>query len=291
MSLLHSVLMGLIQGVTEFLPVSSSGHLAIFQILFGMDTENGLLFNVLLHVGTLAAVIVAYYRDVWMLIREFFNMIGDICYNFVTFFARFRDYDRHYRKIVDSSFRKFVLLVIVSTIPTAVIGYLLRNVVTFASSILLIPGCCLLITAGILLLCDLAKPGRKGAGSATYGNALVIGICQGIATFPGISRSGMTITACVLCGFKRDFAVKYSFILSIPAIIGALIVEVGDAGAVEVSVSQVMIYVVGMLIAAVVGYICIRLMRFIVTHKMFKYFAIYCAAIGIVSIAGYMRMA
>ncbi len=290
MTLTNSILMGLIQGVTEFLPVSSSGHLAIFKILLGVNTDTGILFDVLLHVGTLAAVVVVYYKDIWMLIREFFDIIGDICFNFITFFARFRNYDRKYRKIINSSFRKFVLLIIVSTIPTAIIGYLLRNIVEIASAILLVPGCCLLITAGILLLCDLAKPGRKGPGSATYGNALVIGICQGIATLPGISRSGMTITACVLCGFKRDFAVKYSFILSIPAILGAMIVEVSDVGTASVSAPQVMIYILGMLIAAVVGYVCIKLMLLIVRSKKFKYFAIYCAAMGIVCIAGYVRM-
>ncbi len=290
MTLVNSILMGLIQGVTEFLPVSSSGHLAIFQILFGMDTDTGLLFDVLLHVGTMAAVVVAYYRDIWILLRELFNMIGDLCYNFVTFFARFRDYDRKYRKIVDSGFRKFVLLIIVSTIPTAIIGYLLRNIVAFASTILLVPGCCLLITAGILLLGDLAKRGRKGPGSATYSNALVIGICQGFATLPGISRSGMTITACILCGFKRDFAVKYSFILSIPAVLGAMIVELRDATTMTIPVSQVLIYIVGMLIAAVVGYICIKLMVVIVRNKKFKYFALYCAVIGIICVAVYVRM-
>ncbi len=288
MTLFHAILMGLIQGATEFLPVSSSGHLAIFKILLGIDT--GMLYDVLLHVGTLAAVIVVYYRDIWILIREFFEMIGDLCYNFVTFFVRFRDYDRKYRKIVDSSFRKFVLLIIVSTIPTAVIGYLLRNIVEAASAILLVPGCCLLITAGILLLGDLAKPGRKGPGSATYLNGLIIGVCQGFATIPGISRSGMTITACILSGFKRDFAVKYSFILSIPAIIGAMIVEIRDVDVVAITVPQVLIYVVGMVIAAVVGYICIKLMLLIVRRKMFKYFAIYCAVIGIVCIAGYVRI-
>ncbi len=288
MSLLHAILMGLIQGATEFLPVSSSGHLAIFKILFGIDT--GMLYDVLLHVGTLAAVIIVYYRDIWILIREFFEMIGDLCFNFVTFFARFRNYDRKYRKIVDSSFRKFVLLIIVSTIPTAIIGYALRNIVEAASMILLVPGCCLLITAGILLLCDLARPGRKGPGSATYLNALVIGICQGFATLPGISRSGMTITACVLSGFKRNFAVKYSFILSIPAIIGAMLVEVRDVQVISISAAQVLIYIVGMIIAAVVGYICIKLMLLIVRNKKFKFFAIYCAVVGVACIAGYVRI-
>ncbi len=290
MTLMHSILMGLIQGVTEFLPVSSSGHLAIFQILLGMDTDTELLFDVLLHVGTMAAVIVVYYRDIWILIRELFNMIGDLCYNFVTFFARFRNYDRKYRKIVDSSFRKFVLLIIVSTIPTAIIGYLLRNIVAFASTILLVPGCCLLITAGILLLGDLAKRGRKGPGSATYSNALVIGICQGFATLPGISRSGMTITACILCGFKRDFAVKYSFILSVPAVLGAMIVELRDSTLIAIPASQVLIYIVGMLIAGAVGYVCIKLMLVIVRNKKFKYFALYCAVIGIICVVGYVRM-
>ncbi|MCC8140952.1 MAG: undecaprenyl-diphosphate phosphatase [Lachnospiraceae bacterium] len=290
MSLLQSIWMGLIQGLTEFLPVSSSGHLAIFKILAGVNTDTGILFDVLLHVGTLAAVVAAYYKDVWRLIIEFFEIIGDLCYNLVMFFARFRNKGGQYRKIICSSYRKFVVLIIVSTIPTVIIGYLLRNIVEVAEMILLIPGCCLLITAGILLLSDLAQEGHKKPKTATYGNAIVIGICQGIATLPGISRSGMTITSCVLSGFDRKFAVKYSFILSIPAIIGAMVLEIGETSSASITAPQVLIYIVGMVIAAVVGYICIKLMVAIVTRKLFKFFAIYCAVIGIIAIVGYMRM-
>ncbi len=279
--------MGLIQGLTEFLPVSSSGHLALFKILFHVETDTGLLFDVLLHIGTLIAVFVVYWRDIIRLIRELVLMISDCIYNAVVFGGRLRGGDGNYRTIIRNSYRKFVVMVIVSTIPTAVIGYVARDFVEMASEILLIPGICLLITACLLLICDFAGDGTKRPKQASYANAFIIGICQGIATLPGISRSGTTITACVLSGFERKFAVKYSFILSIPAILGALVLELKDIGSVTVSASQAGNYVVGMIIAAVVGYICIKTMLLVVRNKKFKVFAVYCLAVGVLSIVGY----
>ncbi|MCD8218085.1 MAG: undecaprenyl-diphosphate phosphatase [Clostridiales bacterium] len=290
MSLLQSILMGLIQGLTEFLPVSSSGHLALFKILFHMETDTGLLFDVLLHVGTLAAVCLIYYRDIIRLIKETVCIIIDCLYNLRVFVRRLRHQEVRYRHIVRNSYRKFVLMVIVSTIPTGIIGYVAADFVEMASEILLIPGICLVVTAVILLVSDFLPDGQKRPRDASWTNAFVIGICQGIATFPGISRSGTTITACVACGFERKFAVKYSFILSIPAILGAMVLELRDVGSMSVTASQAGIYVIGMLVAAVVGYICIKTMLVIVRNKKFKFFAIYCLAVGVLSIGGYLYL-
>lgn len=182
-------------------------------------------------------------------------------------------------------------MILVSTIPTGIIGYVAADLVEMASEILLIPGICLLITAIILFICDYLLDGEKRPKEASWANAFLIGICQGIATFPGISRSGTTITACVACGFDRKFAVKYSFILSIPAILGAMVLEVKDAGSMAVSSSQAGIYVVGMLVAAVVGYICIKTMFVIARNKKFKFFAFYCLSVGLLSIGGYIYLA
>ena len=237
MKLWEALLMGLIQGLTEFLPVSSSGHLAIFQNIFKLNTQTGLLFDVMLHVGTLAAVIIVFWRDIYKLVIEGIGILADVCRNSYRFFKNLfsKGEKVKYRKVVRSSYRKFVMLVIVSTIPTGIIGFMAKDLVELAGTTLIVPGICLLITAVLLLIADDAKEGEKRPKTATYSNAFAIGIVQGIATFPGISRSGATITACLFSGFEKKFAVKYSFIMSIPAIIGAAILELKDIGSEEIA--------------------------------------------------------
>ena len=232
-----------------------------------------------------------YYRDIIRLIRELVLLIIDCFHNIAVWIGRHRGQHGKYRRIIHNSYRKLVLMIFVSTIPTGVIGYVGRDFVEAASGILLIPGICLVITAGLLFISDFAPDGTKKPRQATFANAFIIGICQGIATLPGISRSGTTITACVLSGFERKFAVKYSFILSIPAILGALVLELKDAGSMSVSASQAGIYVAGMIVAAVVGYVCIKTMLVIVRRKKFKFFAIYCLAAGIIAVAGHFYLA
>ena len=228
MSLLQSVLLGLIQGLTEFLPVSSSGHLAIFKQFFQIET-GGMFFDILLHIGTLIAVFIVYYKDIFRMMKEGFAIIGDFFVNVATFFKRvITKEDLPYRKIVHNSYRKFVMLVIVSTIPTGIIGIAAKDLVSAAEQILLVPGICLIITAVLLFIADRIPDGGKTPKQVTYTNAFLIGISQGIATMPGLSRSGTTITACLSTGMTRKFAVKYSFIMSIPAILGALVVEIKD---------------------------------------------------------------
>lgn len=292
MSLLQAIIMGIIQGLTEFLPVSSSGHLALFKILFGVETDTGMLFDVLLHVGTLIAICIVYYKDIWKLIVEGCCIVRDAVINVIVFVKNKTKREHEpYRRIVNSSYRKFVMLVIVSTIPTGIIGFVGKDVVEKASEILIVPGICLIVTAVLLFIADHTKDGEKTPKTITYTNAFGIGIAQGIATLPGLSRSGTTIAACLFSGFNRKFAVKYSFIMSIPAILGALVLELKDFSGVKVEGMELFYYVIGMLIAAVVGYICIKTMLVIVRKKKFTGFAIYCLLVGALSIGGYFYMA
>lgn len=292
MSLLQAILMGLIQGLTEFLPVSSSGHLALFKTLFAVETETGILFDVLLHVGTLLAIFAVYYKDIGRLILEGCCIVRDAFVNVVLFFKnKFGKGHEPYRRVVSNGYRKFVMLILVSTIPTGIIGLVGKDVVEMASEILIVPGICLIITAILLIVADRVKDGDKLPKSVTYTNAFGIGIAQGIATLPGLSRSGTTITACLLSGFNRKFAVKYSFIMSIPAILGALVLELGGIAGTAVAGKEIGFYIVGMLVSAVVGYICIKTMLVIVRKKKFLGFAIYCLIVGMVSIGGYFYMA
>lgn len=292
MSLLQAILMGLIQGLTEFLPVSSSGHLALFKTLFDVETDTGILFDVLLHVGTLIAICAVYYKDIWKLIVEGCCILRDAFVNTVLFFKnKTKKEQEPYRRVVSNGYRKFVLLILVSTIPTGIIGVVGKDVVEMASEILIVPGICLIVTAVLLFIADRVKDGDKLPKSVTYTNAFSIGIAQGIATLPGLSRSGTTIAACLLSGFNRKFAVKYSFIMSIPAILGALVLELTDIAGTAVSGKEIGFYIIGMLISAVVGYICIKTMLVIVRKKKFTGFAIYCLIVGAVSIGGYFYMA
>ena len=292
MSLLQAIIIGIIQGATEFLPVSSSGHLALFKILFHVNTDTGLMFDVMLHLGTLIAIFAVYYKDIIRMVVEAFKIIRDVFINIVRFFRnKFGKEENEYLKIVTNGYRKFVLLVIVSTIPTGIIGLVASDFVEMASEILLIPGICLIITSILLFISDRIQGGNKGPKNVSYTNGFIIGICQGIATLPGLSRSGTTIAACLISGFDRRFAVKYSFIMSIPAVLGAAILELKDFSTAALSGTEILYYVIGMAVAAIVGYICIKTMLVIVRNKKFTIFSIYCLIIGALSIGGYFYLA
>lgn len=288
MTVLQSIFLGIVQGITEFLPVSSSGHLSILQNIFHVETDGGMLFDIMLHVGTLVAVFVVYHKDIWRMIVEALKMAVDICFNFKTWcLNKIHKTSLKYRRVVHNNYRKFVVLVLVSTVPTGVIGVLGKDLISDAGDTLLIPGICLLITGVLLLIADGSKEGRKLPREITYKNGLAIGAAQGLATLPGLSRSGTTITACLLCGMDRKFAVKYSFILSIPAILGAAVLEVKDVFEHPVETGQIGIYAIGMVFAAVVGYVCIKTMLVVVRNKKFKYFSYYCFVVGVIAIAGH----
>lgn len=289
MTLLQSILMGIIQGATEFLPVSSSGHLAIFKNIFGVETDTGILFDILLHLGTLVAIFVAYWKDIKKLIVEGCMIIGD-CFVNLSYFIKNKinkDNALQYRKIVRTAYRKFVMLIIVSTLITMVIALPFDKFISHAGDTLIIPGICLCVTSVILYFADRIPVGKKSAAKATYRNAVFVGLAQAVATLPGISRSGSTITAGLACGYSRKFAVKYSFIMSIPAVLGAVILEIPDMFKTSFAGAEVVNYIVGMVVAGIVGYACIKAMLFTVKKKNFKGFSIYCLIAGIVSVVWY----
>ncbi|MGN0341592.1 MAG: undecaprenyl-diphosphate phosphatase [Roseburia sp.] len=291
MSLLDAIIMGIIQGLTEFLPVSSSGHLCLFKQFFDVNT-GGMFFDILLHIGTLIAVFAVYYKDIWKMIKEGCAIIRDAFINVVIFIGnKVHKESNAYRKLVNNSYRKFVMLVIVSTIPTGIIGIVASDLVEAAEQLLIIPGICLIITSVLLFISDRVKDGGKTPKTTTYTNAFAVGICQGVATLPGLSRSGTTITACLLSGMNRKFAVKYSFIMSIPAILGALVFEIKDVDFAALQTAEIINYIVGTLVAMVVGYICIKTMLVVVRKKKFTIFSVYCLLIGLFSVGAYFYLA
>lgn len=272
LTLLSSVLLGVIQGVTEFLPVSSSGHLAIAQHLLNISgaSESPPFFDVLLHLGTLFAVFAAYWEDIRDMVLEFFYGVSDLVHRTTP------------RRVPPA--RRMILLIIVGTLPLFAVLPIkdtieaLGDNMYFVASALLATGC-------LLFASDHVRRGRKTEKSATMLDALLVGVGQALATCPGISRSGTTITAGCFVGFERKFAVRYSFLMSIPAILGANILSLKDALEAGILWEEVPIYLVGVAVSAVVGYACIRLIRLVADKGKFGFFAYYCWLAGIVTLA------
>ena len=285
MSVIQALLMGIVQGLTEFLPVSSSGHLAIIKALTGVETDGGILYDVLLHFATLIVIFIVYYKDVLKLLGEFCGICADCFTNIVRYFKNISAINPlKYKPIVTNVYRKLALMYVVSTIPAVIMGALLSDVLDTVGDNLLVVGFCLLGTGGILFLSDTLPLGNKRQKEANYGDAFSVGIGQAFAVLPGLSRSGTTITACMLCGFDRKFAFKYSFIMSMPAVFGALILELfklGDATAVTTSGLGC---ILGMIAAGGIGYFALKFMDNRISHNSFKPFWIYCLCAGGISL-------
>ncbi|MCI8303579.1 MAG: undecaprenyl-diphosphate phosphatase [Lawsonibacter sp.] len=262
-----SAVLGFVQGVAEFLPISSSGHLTLFQHFFGME-EADQLFNVLLHFATLLAVCVVYWRDIWEMIVEFFCFLGDM-------FSH-----RRYRGNPPEA-RRMVLLIIVGTLPLFLVLPVKSEVEAFGNNPIFVC-CALLITGCILFLSDQMARGHKNARNATLLDVLLVGVAQGCATIPGLSRSGCTISTGMVRGFDRKFAVRYSFLMSLPAVLGATLLEVLDVIKLDGGVPQENLpkYLLGMAVAAVVGYFSIRLVQLLADKGRFGAFAFYCWGAG-----------
>lgn len=269
MTYFSSFLMGLVQGVAEFLPISSSGHLAIAENLLGMETAVPEFFDVLLHLGTLLAVFVAYWRDICEIVVELFRGVRDIAHGTTP------------RQVPPA--RRMILLLIVATLPLVLVLPFHDKVQALSSNMVFV-GAALVVTGFLLFVCDLIRKGKKSAGSATIIDVLVVGVAQAIATLPGISRSGMTISAGCFCGFDRRFAVRFSFLLSIPAILGANVLSLVDAVQAGIVWAEVPMYAVGVITAAVVGYACIRLLKLVAEKGRFGAFSYYCWAVGLLTL-------
>jgi len=247
MDLASALLLALVQGLTEWLPVSSSGHLVVFQQLLGLDAP--VAFDILLHLGTLASVIAYFWRDIIALIKGFFT------------------FDRGNPDFMA------VLLLVIGSIPAALAALFLLDLFESFFSNLLAVGAGFITTAAILALSRF----HRGNGEIGWPTALTIGLFQALALIPGISRSGSTISSGLFSGAEKQKAFRFAFLLSIPAIIGATAVEVIKAPAIALDPNSI----IAMAVAAVVGYLAIRAVKRFVMSDRFYLFAIYCLAIGL----------
>ena len=270
MSWLMAIFMGLVQGVTEFLPVSSSGHLALLQS-FGLEDihDRHLFFDVLLHMGTLVAVCVAYRKD-----------LVDMCRAVLSLFTGGRIGGGDHP--VPPSKTRLAFMLVIATLPLALI-IPFRSQIEALGNRMWFVGLMLLITGGILFYSDKLTPGKRTEKNMTVRSAVAVGLLQVIAILPGISRSGTTITGGLMNGFDRGFAVRFSFLMSIPAIFGANIVVLFGSLS-DVDWSLMPRYLVGVVVAGVTGFAAIHLVKILVKKGSFGKFAYYCWGIGIVAI-------
>ncbi len=271
MGYFDAIIQGIIQGLTEFLPVSSSGHLSLYQHFTGLAGEAGGVYAILLHMGTLAAVCVAFWPTIWGMIKEFFLMLGDI------FTGRFK-------KDGMAPARRMLLLVLLSLTPLIVAFFFSDFFTSLAQDgDIVVEGCCFLLTAALLYLSDRCVKGNKDAATMTPRDALAMGVTQAVAPLPGLSRSGSTISVGLMMGVSREQAVAFSFIMGLPAVLAANLLEVPDAlsGAVEIAWGPAL---VGMAVALVFGILAIKTVKWLVTNDRFGLFMWYMLALGVVTV-------
>lgn len=274
MSILMSLFLGLVQGITEFLPVSSSGHLSILQNLFNLDysDEYNLLFEVLLHLGTLISICVAYRLELKAMISdgiEFLRMRGE------------SDLDE---PVVLKPSARALLFVLVGTIPLFIALIFSRSISSLFFKTGFI-GFALLITGGLIFVSDkFVKRGNRTEKTMTFMDAIVIGLAQAVATLPGLSRSGTTISVGLARGLSGSFAVRFSLLLSIPAVIGATVVSLFKAIRDGIDFSLLPVYLAGFVVATVVGFFTIQILRRLMTKGGFGRIAYYCWGVGVLTI-------
>ena len=261
MNFFEAVILGLIQGFTEFLPVSSSGHLVIAHSLFSNVNEPGLLFDTLLHFATLCAVVIYFRKKITKLIVSFFGIVIP---------SKKVDYYEN---------KNYIWGIVVASIPTALIGLTLKDYVETVFRLPSYVGYALILTSVLLLASDKVKNNNLKIDNVS---SFLIGIVQGLAVIPGISRSGSTIATALFLGIKRETAAEFSFLISLPAILGATMLQIKDIQ--DFDMTMLPIYLTGMAVAFISGIISIGIMMKIVKIAKLRYFALYCLIVGIISI-------
>ena len=270
MDILQAIIIGLVQGLTEFLPVSSSAHLIFIQQALGLS-DVPLAFDVLLHVGTLVAVFIYFYNDIILMIKGFFLSLIDL------------KEGKFISEIRRDPYKKLAWLTILATIPIGVVGLLFNDFVEELFEGLTVPAFLLLITGCLLYFSQRMNSGKVDVQNISTKEALVMGCGQALAILPGLSRSGTTIASGLFAGLDKEFAAKFSFILSIPAILGAAVVQLKDLSGANIELSAC---IAGFIVAVISGYIAISFLLKLVRERSLDIFAFYCWIVGIVILVG-----
>ena len=271
MDILQGIIIGIVQGLTEFLPVSSSAHLVFVQNLLGV--ESSLAFDTFLHLGSLIAVLWFFRYDIYKMLKSWWLSIGDILQ------GRFRE------GFYDDPYKRLAWYVIMATIPVGIVGLLFEDSVdALFSGALYVPAFFLFVTGTILYLSQRMPSGNINYNNITKKEALFMGLGQACAILPGLSRSGTTIAAGLTIGLDKEFAAKFSFILSIPAILGAFILQVKDIGsAMDANFLPV---ILGFIASIIAGYMAIKWMLDLVQNRNLDIFSYYCWLMGLIVFMG-----
>ena len=267
MTYLQAVILGLVQGLAEFLPISSSGHLAILENFFGIKEDNMLFFAVMLHFGTLLSVFIVFWKDIVELVKELILTIKDLI-------------GKKGLRLEERPVRKLGVMIIVACIPTAIIGFIFGDIFEGIYSKPILIAVMFIITGLLLLAAETWGGGKRNIENLNYRNSIFIGIVQGLAIIPGISRSGSTLFASLLCKLDREFAVKYVFLISIPTILGSLILELPDGIKQGMNGQSWGAVIVGLIVAFLSGLFAVKVMLKVVSNKKLKYFSFYLFALA-----------
>ena len=287
MTVLYILLLAILQGLTEFLPVSSFGILCTAQKLMGMDSGTGLLCEAMVHLGTAASIVFIYRKELIRIGTELLGMLLDMIGNLNLYIHNKRTgSDLNYARIVHGTYRKFAALLAVSMIPSFLLGFTARRLAVLSVDSRIVTGIGFLITGIVLLVTDLNNSGgERGPRDTAYHCAMWMGICQGIAVFPGISRMGLTLCAALLCGCSRKFAVKFSVMMSFPMLIGAFFSQAGQFASPQMTAGLGAAYVLAMVLAGVMGCLSVRFMLDLAQKKKLRVFAFLSFAAGILALA------
>ena len=263
MTLWQAVVLGIVQGLTEFLPVSSSGHLVLFQNLFGMK-EPMMAFDIALHGGTLLAILAFFYRDIFDILKDFINSIQKSILK------------KPSSPSIQSPHRGLWACILITLIPTGIVAICFKHLFVAAFSKLIFVAAAWFVMGILLILSERFQKGQKDLSVIHYGDAFWIGLAQGIALLPGISRSGSTILAGMYLGIKKEDAAKFSFLIAIPAVLGAIVMDLKDG--IQYFSSHKAVVLTGFGFAAITGYLVIRWLMGLIRQGRFFLFGYYCIA-------------
>ena len=288
MTILQAVILGCVQGITAFIPVSSTGHVILLSNLFGIEDSLDLSFLIILHLGTLIAILSIYYRDIVRVFLELFRIFIELIRNLSSWIRKRSQPDSFtYKKVLTTQFSKFVTLLFISLIPTCIVAVLIRPMAKMISMNLLASAMGLFITALLLFVASFSPEGDKGPKDAKLIDAVLIGAFQGFAGFPGMSRLGLSTSAGFISGFTRKLVLKYTYLLAVPTILIAILADL-PAMAVSVSTAGFASCIAALAASTITGFFALRFTRKLIRVNKSRGFSIYCILIGVVSIIVYL---
>ncbi|OED30812.1 undecaprenyl-diphosphate phosphatase [Methanosphaera sp. WGK6] len=265
LDIISAIILGAVQGISEFLPISSSGHLVIIPHLLGVET--GLAFDTILHIGTLVAIFTFFWNDIVNIIKGFIISLINLT----------EGKDKFIEGLQKVPEERFAWLIIIATIPTGIMGVLFKDAIETIFRGTVFVGIFLIITGLILYYSERHSSGNITEKNMSFKQAIIIGICQGFAVLPGISRSGSTIASGLCLGLNREYAARYSFLLSLPSVIGAGLIQVKDIATIDASIT---VLIAGFVSSVIFGYLSIKLLMKMIEGWSLDVFAYYCWIVG-----------